>query len=132
MEKMISNQPYYLLLDEIQEVTQWEKAINSLMVDAVVDIYLTGSNSHLLSSELATYLTGRFVEIPIYTLSFNEFLVFKETHANPSQNENNAFIEYLRKGGFPVVHAHHYDEETMQKVVKDICISLVARYDYEI
>lgn len=127
MEKMISNQPYYLLLDEIQEVTQWEKAINSLMVDAVVDIYLTGSNSHLLSSELATYLTGRYVEIPIYTLSFNEFLVFKETHANPSQNENNVFIEYLRKGGFPVVHAHHYDEETMQKVVKDIYASVLLR-----
>jgi predicted AAA+ superfamily ATPase len=54
-------------------------------------------------------------------------LVFKETHANPSQNENNAFIEYLRKGGFPVVHAHHYDEETMQKVVRDIYASVLLR-----
>ncbi len=60
----------YLLLDEIQEVEAWEKCINSFLVDFDVDIYLTGSNSHFLSSELATFIAGRYVEIPIFTLSF--------------------------------------------------------------
>ena len=73
LEKMTSENKYYLLLDEIQEVQDWEKAVNAFMVDANVDIYITGSDSHLLSSELATYLAGRYVEIPIYTLSFKEF-----------------------------------------------------------
>ena len=75
LKQQIKNkQRYYILLDEIQEVHEWEKVINSSLVDFNVDIYITGSNSHLLSSELATYLAGRYVEIPIYTLSYREFL----------------------------------------------------------
>ena len=65
---------FYILLDEIQEVLNWEQCVNSLSVDFDVDIYLTGSNSHLLSSELSTYLAGRYVEIPVFTLSFREYL----------------------------------------------------------
>src|SRR5690606_22412288 len=76
-EKIKSSQRYYLLLDEIQEVEDWEKAVNSFIVDFDVDVYLTGSNSHLLSSELATYLAGRYVEIPVFTLSYKEFLDFR-------------------------------------------------------
>ena len=71
--QMTKEKKFYVLLDEIQEVQDWEKVINSLLVDYQVDIYLTGSNSHLLSSELATYLAGRYIEIPVYTLSFKEF-----------------------------------------------------------
>src|SRR5690554_1365339 len=71
-EKITNPQKYYLLLDEIQEVEDWEKAVNSFIVDFDVDVYLTGSNSHLLSSELATYLAGRYVEIPVFTLSRSE------------------------------------------------------------
>src|SRR5690606_14505463 len=71
-ERIRDKARYYLLLDEIQEVEEWEKAVNSFLVDFDVDIYLTGSNSHLLSSELATFLAGRYIEIPVYTLSRSE------------------------------------------------------------
>ena len=64
----------YLFLDEVQEMPEWEHVINSLMVDFDVDIYATGSNSRLLASEISTYLTGRYVSIPVYPLSFEEFL----------------------------------------------------------
>jgi predicted AAA+ superfamily ATPase len=118
----------YLLLDEIQEVEQWEKAVNSFLIDFDVDIYLTGSNSHLLSSELATYLAGRYVEIPIYTLSFAEYLRFR-AHYFPEkqQSEKDAFVSYLRLGGFPVIHTAGYTEETAYKVVQDIYSSVILR-----
>ena len=67
----------YILLDEIQEVKDWEKAVNSFMVDWDVDVYVTGSNSRLLSSELSTYLAGRYVSFHIMPLSFNEYLLFR-------------------------------------------------------
>lgn len=69
----------YLLLDEIQEITGWERAVNSLLEGADADIYVTGSNSKLMSSEISTYLTGRYVSIPVYTLSFREYLFFFRT-----------------------------------------------------
>lgn len=61
---------YYLLLEEVQEIDGWEKAVNSLLEDADTDIYVTGSNSRLMSSEISTYLSGRYISIPVYTLSF--------------------------------------------------------------
>lgn len=70
----------YLLLDEIQEITGWERAINSLLEGTDADIYVTGSNSKLMSSEISTYLTGRYVSIPVYTLSFREYLFFFRTN----------------------------------------------------
>jgi predicted AAA+ superfamily ATPase len=117
-----------LLLDEIQEVKDWEKCINSLVVDFDVDIYLTGSNSHLLSSELATYLAGRYVEIPVYTLSFAEYLQFR-THCFPKTEKNikEHFVAYLRSGGFPVIHTAEYTEETAEKIVHDIYSSIILR-----
>ncbi|MCS2305476.1 AAA family ATPase [Bacteroides ovatus] len=69
---------YYILLDEIQEVDGWEKVVNSLLVDLDTDIYVTGSNSRMLSSELATYLTGRYVAFHVMTLSFREYLTFHD------------------------------------------------------
>ena len=69
---------YYLLLDEVQEVTGWEKAVNSLLEEANTDIYVTGSNSKLMSGEISDYLTGRYISIPVYTLSFSEHLRFKK------------------------------------------------------
>lgn len=119
---------YYILLDEIQEVIDWEKVVNSLLVDFDVDIYITGSNSHLLSSELATYLAGRYIEIPIFTLSLKEYLDFKQ-HYYPSKVEtpSQAFLQYLRKGGFPVIHTLDYDEESAYKVVRDIYSSVILR-----
>ncbi len=127
-EKIQKGRKTYLLLDEIQEVVQWEKAINSLQVDFDVDIYLTGSNSHLLSSELATYLAGRYVEIPVFTLSFAEYLQFRAAYF-PQENQEikQAFRTYLRLGGFPVIHTTNYSEETAYKVIYDIYSSVILR-----
>ncbi|NMB49722.1 MAG: ATP-binding protein [Bacteroidales bacterium] len=118
----------YLLLDEIQEVKEWEKCINSLLVDFDVDIYLTGSNSHLLSSELATYLAGRYVEIPVYTLSFKEYLRFRSNSSNTEESNNKEeFVRYLRLGGFPAIHIADYTEESAYKIVFDIYSSIILR-----
>ena len=126
-EKIQQDQKSYLLLDEIQEVDSWEKAVNSFLVDFDVDIYLTGSNSHLLSSELATYLAGRYVEIPVFTLSFREFLNFRNHYFPDEDTPSTTFAHYLRMGGFPVIHTVNYDEETTYKVVRDIYSSVILR-----
>lgn len=76
-EQMRGTGRYYLLLDEVQEIDGWEKAVNSLFENADTDIYVTGSNSKLMSSEISTYLTGRYISIPIFTLSFAEYSEFK-------------------------------------------------------
>jgi uncharacterized protein len=126
--KIADNQNYYILLDEIQEVKDWEKAVNALTVDFNADIYITGSNSRLLSSELATYLAGRFVEIPVYTLSFSEFLHFRK-HLKPEPEMRNveAFGRFLQLGGFPVLHTLDYPVETAWKIVFDIYSSAILR-----
>jgi len=114
-------------LDEIQEVSDWEKAINSLMADFDVDIYLTGSNSHLLSSELATFLAGRYVEIPVYTLSYLEFMDFRKKLSPNDKNRPDPFEQYLRTGGFPIIHTASYDTDSAYKVVRDIYSSVILR-----
>lgn len=126
-EKINKKKRYYLLLDEIQEVREWEKAVNSFLVDFDVDLYLTGSNSHLLSSELSTYLAGRFVEIPVYTLSYQEFLDFRKVYFPHVEPLEGLFEFYLRKGGFPVIHTADYPEESAYKVVYDIYSSVILR-----
>lgn len=116
----------YLFLDEVQEIPSWEKVVNSLMVDFDVDLYVTGSNSRLLASEISTYLTGRYVSIPVYPLSFGEFLDFARARGEePSGRE--AFSEYLRRGGFPVVNANDMNEDQAYAVVGDIYSSIVLK-----
>lgn len=95
------NKKHYILLDEIQQVQGWEKAVNSLLVDYNVDIYITGSNAYLLSSELATYLSGRYVEIKMQPLSFKEYLDF--LNHNNDENLETLFNQYLKYGGLPTV-----------------------------
>jgi predicted AAA+ superfamily ATPase len=116
----------YLLLDEIQEIEGWEKAINAFMVDFDIDIYLTGSNSHLLSSELSTYLTGRYIEIPIYPLSYQEFLHFNES-LNLAIPKENTLNYYIRMGGFPIIHLMQSDQESAYKIIRDIYSSVILR-----
>jgi len=124
-QKITTGTKFYLLFDEIQEVGSWEKVVNSLLVDFDCDIYITGSNSHLLSSELSTFLAGRYVEIPIFTLSFAEFLDFRSYYF---PNEIPAdFEKYLRFGGFPVIHTADYSLETANRVVSDIYSSVILR-----
>lgn len=120
----VPSDKYYLLLDEIQEVSEWEKAVNSFLVDFNTDIYITGSNSKLLSSELATYLAGRYVEIPVFTLSFQEYLLFRKTYF---PDEKADFSHYLRTGGFPVTHTADYETDTIYKIVYDIYSSVILR-----
>ena len=127
-EKIQTTQKYYLLLDEIQEVADWEKAVNAFMVDFNLDLYITGSNSHLLSSELSTYLAGRYIEIPIFTLSYKEFLDFKAGYSQENiENSTALFNEYLQKGGFPMVHTADYPQEVAYKIVQDIYASVILR-----
>ena len=123
------NQKVYLLLDEVQEIEGWEKCLNSIFENFNVDIYVTGSNSKLLSSEISTYLTGRFVLIPIYTLSLEEFIDFKKTYvpslANASMDE--LFELYLRSGGFPFVAKTNHTQEENYQVVDGIYSTVVTR-----
>ena len=86
----------YMFFDEIQNVDGWEKSVNSFRVDYDCDIYITGSNSKLLSGELATHLAGRYMEIKMYPFSFKEYLDYKKTPPN-----KRAFVDYLTYGGFP-------------------------------
>ncbi|GHT33396.1 ATPase [Bacteroidia bacterium] len=123
-DKITEKQRYYLLLDEIQEIAEWEKAVNAFQIDFDVDIYLTGSNSRLLSSELATYLAGRYVEFQIFTLSYNEFLDFRKKYL-PEKSAN--FTDYLRLGGFPVIHIFDYEQDTAYKIIFDIYSSVLLR-----
>ena len=127
-EQMTGNGRYYLLLDEVQEITGWEKAVNSLLENADTDIYVTGSNSRMLSSELATYLTGRYVAFHVMTLSFREYLTFHDLQANdPTLNRKEEFQKYLRMGGFPAIHTADYGYEAIYKIVYDIYSSVILR-----
>jgi len=127
-DKIKTQNRYYLLLDEIQEVKNWEKAINSFRIDFDVDIFITGSNSHLLSSELSTLLSGRYVQFEIYTLSFSEYLLFKKEYSGKkARNNYDEFENYLRMGGFPVIHTGDYSIEQSYKIVYDIYSSVILR-----
>lgn len=113
----------YLLLDEVQEIEGWEKAINSLLELGNTDIYVTGSNSKLMSSEISTYLTGRYVTIPVFPLSFEEYLTFK---AGSSLSHKELLNEYIRYGGFPIVALGTYDERTAYQIVEGIYHSVIS------
>ena len=113
----------YLLLDEVQEIEGWEKAINSLLELGNTDIYVTGSNSKLMSSEISTYLTGRYVTIPVFPLSFEEYLTFK---AGSALSQKELLNEYIRYGGFPIVALGTYDERTAYQIVEGIYHSVIS------
>lgn len=114
----------YLFLDEIQEVDSWEKAVNSLTTDFDVDIYVTGSNSRMMSSEISTYLTGRYVTIGVFPLSFEEYLMFRQQYA-PIGDRNGELARYLRMGGFPALHLREYTPDEAYTIVKDIYNSVI-------
>lgn len=114
----------YLLLDEIQEIDGWEKTVNSLLEKTGSDIYVTGSNSKLMSSEISTYLTGRFVSIPVYALSFKEYLTFK---SKSTLSCKELLEEYIRFGGFPIVALGEYDTQSAYQIVNGIYHTVVSR-----
>lgn len=114
----------YLFFDEIQEVKQWEKAINSFRVELDCDIYITGSNAKLLSGELATVLGGRYVEFTIYPFSYSEFLSLYRT-LYPSSSDAEVFQKYLVIGGMPYLANLQYASEPSKQYLNDIYNSVV-------
>lgn len=114
----------YFFLDEVQEISGWEKVVNSLQADFDVDLYITGSNSRMMSSEISTYLTGRYVAFRIYTLSFAEYLAFKNQY-DSAGDPKQELANYIRLGGFPAVHLQSYTQDEVYTVVRDIYNSTI-------
>lgn len=114
----------YFFLDEMQEIKGWEKVVNSLASDYDVDIYITGSNSRMMSSEIATYLTGRYVSFRIYTLSFSEYLLFKSSYAKVDEPKKE-LVNFVRLGGFPATHLQKYTQDEVYTIVRDIYNSTI-------
>lgn len=122
--KIIQSKKTYLFLDEIQEIEGWEKVVNTLASDFDVDIYITGSNSRMMSSEISTYLTGRYITFHIYTLSFEEYLMFKKSYT-ALKDLKQEFSQYVRLGGFPATHLQDYSQDEVYTIVKDIYNSTI-------
>lgn len=116
-ERIISQKKNYLFFDEIQQVEGWEKAINSISIEFDADIYVTGSNAYLLSSELATLISGRYVEIKMLPLSFKEYYSF---YKNPTLNREEIFDNYLKYGGMPQLLSLPQDERTINSFLSSI------------
>ena len=123
-EKLSPAGKTYLFLDEVQEIMGWEKIVNSLASDFDVDLYITGSNSRMMSSEIATYLTGRYVSFRIFTLSFGEYLMFKSKFANVGEPKTE-LANYVRLGGFPATHLQAYSQDEIYTIVRDIYNSTI-------
>ncbi|MBN1674701.1 MAG: ATP-binding protein [Kiritimatiellae bacterium] len=114
----------FLFVDEVQEIQEWEKAIASIGGKGAVDVTLTGSNAHLFSSELATRLSGRYVEIPVYSLGFKEHLLFRGGDRRSDEEEFRAF---LRFGGLPAVHHLPREEEIVYQYVSSIYSTVLLK-----
>lgn len=121
-DRMQQDDHYYLLLDEVQLVDKWERAVNALHTDADVDITITGSNAYLLSSQLATLLSGRYMEINVFPLSFAEFMAYADL-----TDENAAFERYTRYGGLPPVVNQGTDQNLAYTVLSGIYDTILVR-----
>lgn len=117
---------HYLFLDEIQEVVKWEKAINALRVDFDLDIYITGSNAKLLSGELATYLSGRYVEIDVYPFSFSEFFENIEV-LKMDWDSRVSFDKYIQLGGMPFLGQLRFAEDACLQYLEDLYRSVLLK-----
>jgi len=115
----------YLFIDEVQEIEGWEKALSGFLTDNTADLFITGSNSRMLSSELATYISGRYVEFKLYTLTFSEFLKFREV-TEPEKMESE-FALFMRYGGFPGIHRMEYDDEVIEQYVSSIYNTILLK-----
>ncbi len=124
VKSKIKKEKIYLLLDEVQNVEAWEKAINSFKVDFDVDIYITGSNAYLLSSELSTLLSGRYIEIKMYPLSFKEYLLFNNYDES---NISDKFNEYLKYGGLPAITLIKDNDDLVLSYLNDIYNTIVKK-----
>lgn len=123
-ERLAPEGKTYLFLDEVQEIEGWEKVVNSLASDFDVDLYVTGSNSRMMSSEISTYLTGRYVSFRIYTLSFAEYLMFKSQYTTVDDPKTE-LANYVRLGGFPATHLQAHSQDEVYTIVRDIYNSTI-------
>ena len=124
VKSKLSKGKNYILLDEVQNIDSWEKAVNSINVDFNVDIYITGSNAYLLSSELATLLSGRCIEIKMYPLSFKEFLEFNNYDMTKIEDK---FNEYLKYGGLPAITHIKDKPDLIMTYLNDIYNTIVKK-----
>jgi len=124
----------YLFIDEIQEIKQWEKAVASFLADDFADIVVSGSNSKLLSSEFATLLSGRYIEIQVHPLSFKEFLMFREETLNSKPDIEKEFSNFLRYGGLPGIHRLSLTDEFVFEYLNSVLNTvlykdIITRYE---
>ncbi len=128
VKEFAQNKKLYILLDEIQNVKSWEKAVNSFRVDFNCDIYITGSNASLLSGELATLIAGRYIEIKLYPLSFKEYLEFASQNDDETRiTEQQHFMNYLQFGGLPGIHHMTWEEAPLNGYLIDIYNSVLLK-----
>ncbi len=123
--KLVSSGKSYLIFDELQMVSGWEKAIESFRLDFDVDIYITGSNAYLLSTEFSTLLSGRYVEIRMLPLSFKEFLTFYDFNRDVTTEDK--FQKYLQFGGMPVLRQYNFNEARSNEALEGIYATVVLR-----
>lgn len=124
-ERITKSGKTYLIFDELQVIEHWEKAIESFRLDFDVDIYITGSNAYLLSTEFSTLLSGRYVEIRMLPLSFKEFLDFYEFTPNISIEEK--FQKYLQFGGMPILREYRFNEARSMQALEGIYSTVILR-----
>lgn len=124
-ERIAKDGKTYLIFDELQAVEHWEKAIESFRLDFDVDIYITGSNAYLLSTEFSTLLSGRYVEIRMLPLSFKEFLTFYDFEQAVTQEEK--FQRYLQFGGMPILREYQFNEARSNQALEGIYSTVVLR-----
>ncbi|MBR1373522.1 ATP-binding protein [bacterium] len=115
----------YIILDEIQRIASWEKVVNSLHLNPLLDLYLTGSNAYLLSSELSTFLSGRYIEIKMLPLSFKEFLTFYDFSADTPMDKK--FANYMRFGGMPALKDYNFDEKQSRDTLDSIYNTVIVK-----
>ena len=113
----------YIFIDEIQEIEQWEKAIISFFSNNVGDIIISGSNSKILSSELSTLLSGRYIEIPVYPLSFKEFLDFRKDKSDTDSE----FLKFIKYGGLPGIHQLEFNDEVVYLYLNSLLNAIIYK-----
>lgn len=118
-------QKVYIILDEIQRIASWEKVVNSLHLNPLLDLYLTGSNAYLLSSELSTFLSGRYVEIKMLPLSFKEFLTFYDFPTDTPMDKK--FANYMRFGGMPALKDYNFNEKQSRETLDSIYNTVIVK-----
>lgn len=119
-DRLVENKMMYIFLDEIQNVPSYEKVVDSLHVKENIDIYITGSNSYIFSGQLATYLSGRYIEIPVLPLSFKEVY-------NPQTDKEEAFQKYIKTGGFPYIHQIQLLNEQIDMYLEGIYNTVIVK-----